>query len=365
MLRSRAVQWVVMGIMLLGLPLAGILLAGKPVGPYLQFPPLTRYVAHAPFSWAVFAFYAAVNMAAVLLIVYLIAIGRKRGRSVRIDRKYRIPWWGRLGMVVMIAGWLLAWTRLAWFAPWQHHTFVLPWIGYILLVNGLCVQRTGRSLLTDAPVRFWALFPVSALFWWFFEYLNRFVQNWYYLGVDHFGTAAYVAFATLAFATVLPAVLSTYRLILSFGIFDPGLRRVMPVRISRPRTAAMAVFISAALGLFFLGLYPSWLFALLWISPLLILIALQTLSDRPTIFTPLKTGDWHPLVAAALAALVCGLFWELWNIGSLAQWQYSLPFVDRFRIFAMPILGYGGYLPFGLQCLVAGEMVLGRRVLSL
>jgi hypothetical protein len=41
------------------------------------------------------------------------------------------------------------------------------------------VKRSGRSLLTESPARFAMLWPVSAIFWWFFEYLNRYVQNWY------------------------------------------------------------------------------------------------------------------------------------------------------------------------------------------
>jgi hypothetical protein len=365
-LQSRWMHGFVMAVLLLGLPPAGLLLAGKDVGPYLQFPPLTRYVAHAPFSWTVFGLYAAINLAGIFLIVHLLLLGRRSGAGRRhVVRTSRMPWWGWLGSGVMAGGWLLAWTRMEWFALFQHHTFILPWMGYILLVNGLCVRRTGKSLLTDAPARFWALFPVSAVFWWFFEYLNRFVQNWYYLGVEDFGTVAYIIFATLAFSTVLPAVLSTYRLLLSFDGIDPGLRRIMPVRLGKPRPAAIAVLFTASLGLFFLGIYPNWLFALLWISPLLILVSLQTLSGRPTIFAPLTAGDWHPVVAAALAALICGFIWELWNVGSLAQWQYSIPFVDRFRIFAMPVLGYGGYLPFGLECLVVGDMVLGRHFLRL
>jgi hypothetical protein len=35
--------------MLLGLPLLGIWIAGYPISDYLEFPPRTRYVQHAPF----------------------------------------------------------------------------------------------------------------------------------------------------------------------------------------------------------------------------------------------------------------------------------------------------------------------------
>jgi hypothetical protein len=67
-------------------------------------------------------------------------------------------------------------------------------------------------------------------------------------------------------------------------------------------------------------------------------------------------GDWRPTVSAALAALLCGFFWEMWNYHSLAKWIYSIPYVERIKIFEMPILGYMGYLPFGLLCIEVSEL---------
>ncbi|KJS33482.1 MAG: hypothetical protein VR64_01490 [Desulfatitalea sp. BRH_c12] len=360
LLQSRPVQWALMTVMLLGLPLLGIGLAGRDVRAYLTFPPLTGQVAHAPFAWSFFIFFAAVDLLFLLFLIRLPAYGYHARRRSSTGR---LPHWGWAGLGIMLAGWVLAWTRWDWFAPFQVHTFFLPWFGYILLVNALCVRLTARSLLTDTPGFFWLLFPVSALFWWFFEYLNRFVQNWYYVGAD-FGPAAYFAFASLAFATVLPAVLSTYRLIVGVGPVS-GATGILPLRLRHPRLAATVILASAGGGLTFIGLFPDVLFALLWVSPLLIITSLQTLAGRPTIFSPLTQGDWRPIVAAAWAALICGFFWELWNIGSLARWHYTVPFVDRFHVFAMPIVGYGGYLPFGLTCLAIGHMILGSGPLRI
>jgi len=67
------------------------------------------------------------------------------------------------------------------------------------------------------------------------------------------------------------------------------------------------------------------------------------------------------VLTSALAALLCGFFWEMWNFCSLAKWVYHVPFVQRFQVFEMPVLGYAGYLPFGLECLVVAEWVLRRR----
>ena len=57
---------------------------------------------------------------------------------------------------------------------------------------------------------------MSAAFWWLFEYLNRFSQNWYYLGGQDLDATAYFWSATLPFSTVIPAVLSTCEFLYSF-----------------------------------------------------------------------------------------------------------------------------------------------------
>ncbi|MGD9070900.1 MAG: hypothetical protein PVI69_03975, partial [Desulfobacterales bacterium] len=44
--------------MLVGLPPLGVWLAGHPLTGYFEFPPRSRTVEHAPFSWTIFSAYA-------------------------------------------------------------------------------------------------------------------------------------------------------------------------------------------------------------------------------------------------------------------------------------------------------------------
>lgn len=81
----------------------------------------------------------------------------------------------------------------------------------------------------------------------------------------------------------------------------------------------------------------------------------------PTLLSPLVKGNWSPLVLSALAALVCGGFWEMWNAYSLVHWEYSIPYVHAFPMGAMPILGYAGYLPFGMECLSVTAFFLDNQ----
>ena len=66
----------------------------------------------------------------------------------------------------------------------------------------------------------------------------------------------------------------------------------------------------------------------------------------------LTRGDWRAVGTFALAALICGFFWEMWNIHSLAKWTYAIPYLEGWHVFEMPLAGYVGYLFFGVEVLV-------------
>jgi hypothetical protein len=342
--------------MLAGLPLLGVWLAGSAPKAYFEFPPQTRLVSHAPFSWPAFYLYSLLIAAAIVAVALRAVRSYRCSPPVAASGAYPFPWWGWAAVAAGAASWALAWTRFPWMGFVQAHTFTPLWLAYIVAVNALCRRRTGRSLLTHRPGFFLALFPASAVFWWFFEYLNRFVQNWYYVG-EHFGPWEYFWYATLPFATVLPAVLSTGELIRSFAWFRRAFGRVRPLSgFDRPLTA-WGVLAAAAAGLAGIGVWPNVFQSLVWVAPLLIIVSLKDLRREAHPLQDLAGTDWTGPASAALAALVCGFFWEMWNFYSLAKWKYSIPFVHRFELFEMPVLGYAGYLPFGLECAVVAGLL--------
>ena len=338
---------------MLTLPLLGIWISGDEMATYLEFPPRTHHVEHAPFSWPVFIGLACVILATV--IPFLLRIVRtKEPRNTPPVRHF--PWWGWLSAALGILFWVVAWTRLPLFKSIQPYTFTPQWFAYIGVVNALTWRKTGNCLLTRDPRSFLALFPLSAAFWWFFEYLNRFVQNWYYTGFPFNSPLHYFLAATLPFATVLPAVLSTEEWLASNPRTSAGLERFVSVRIKNTKGFSVGILLLSAFGLLFIGRFPDQLYPLLWIAPLLLIIAFQTLTNQPAFFPEVGTGDWRRVYRLSLAALICGFFWELWNWNSLAQWIYSVPYVDRFLLFEMPLLGFAGYLPFGLECAVIAAL---------
>jgi hypothetical protein len=349
-MRAAALAVLVLSILLsVAAPLLGLAAAGQPVAAYLDFPPRAVQAAHAPFAWDAFTMLSLPLAGAIVL--YGVAFARSR--SLRRTFSLRpFPWWGLLGLALIVAGWVLAWSDVV-AAEWRRHTFTPLWLGYILVMNGLAFRRSGRSLLADRTGWFLALFPVSALLWWLFEYLNQFVGNWYYAGIQSSGDWDYFLQATLPFSSVLPAVASTWAWLRTFPRFD-----AMSLPSVRGHPAlGWIVLIAGALGLSGIGIWPEALFAMLWLAPLLVLAGLQQLLPGESYFAPLGRGDWRPLLQPALGALVCGFFWEMWNYGSLAKWHYSIPYAQRFHLFEMPLAGYAGYLPFGVECALVMDLV--------
>ena len=63
-IHGATIAWVVAAIVTL--PLLGVILGGRAIHPYLEFPPITRSVTHEPFSGIVFI------QVAVLIVVILV-----------------------------------------------------------------------------------------------------------------------------------------------------------------------------------------------------------------------------------------------------------------------------------------------------
>jgi hypothetical protein len=357
-LRTPSILVALTALLLVGAPLAGAWVAGQPLGPLLELPPRPGRIAAPGFSWIAFWLMAGLVIAAVTpLVGRFVATPRQARQAVR----RAFPAWGYAALAYFGLSWLLAWTRFPWFEPFQQHTFTPLWLGYIAVVNALTVWRKGESIATRNPRRFIALFALSTLFWWFFEYLNRFAGNWRYVGADDFGAVEYTLFASAAYSTVLPAVASTADFLGTFSRLDAAFARWHEVRVPRPTAAAAFALAVTTLLLAALGTYPQHLYPLVWVSPALIIVTLQALGGIETVLAPLAQGDWRGLVTYATAAITCGFFWEMWNYGSLVRWQYSIPHVEAFRIFEMPLLGYAGYLPFGIECAVIAALVLDRK----
>jgi hypothetical protein len=256
-----------------------------------------------------------------------------------------------VGLVLIAVAWWSSWAgpeRFGW------HAFFPLWFGYILTVDAFVAIRTGTSIFERSRRVFLLLFAFSAPLWWGFELANMRLDNWHYTLPHHYTWLQYHTEATIAFSTVLPAVLETAELVASFRHIG-ALRRVRPVLTSPaaiPACVALgAVMIVAAVA------FPRYCFPLLWIGPFFIVDPINAHRGQPSLLTQARRGDWGMIASLAIAGVICGFFWEMWNSHAMPKWTYDVPFVGRPKLFEMPMLGYGGYIPFAFELYAAYHLL--------
>ena len=377
---KRIIHYAVLATALVGVPLVCCILGGRTelLEGIKSFPPRTEdwgfhpellWNYRRPFSWWAFAGLMALTLWCLLPFLkrmyrFVLSRGKAFDLPFYTPSRGRFPWWGWLGVAVLAAGWVMSWNyRFGWFphpsARVQVQISYAPlWAGFIVIMNALCVKRSGHSPMTDHPWAYAATFPSSALFWWFFEYLNRYVWNWYYLGVSELGAAEYVLYATICFASVLPGVCAVAAFLHTFPMFDDKVFSGMGrVNLRKP---GWCVFLGvlAATGLCGIVFAPDYTYPLLWISPVAVFLLVQFLMKERCVLDPVANGNWSVFIRFAFAALICGFCWETWNYYALAKWVYAVPWVHRFQVWEMPLMGFSGYLPFGVECAAVTAWIL-------
>lgn len=259
------------------------------------------------------------------------------GRAIRIAPH------GVVGFVLLTVCWPLNWTL-----PGMRtaYLFFPLWLGYILTVDALVLMRTGSSLWARSRKNFALLFVVSAPVWWLFEIINSRTANWEYLGSATLTQFEYYLLCTVSFSTVMPAIFETAELVRSFG----WMQRFASGPKVKPTPCTNVTLLLTGLAMLALMLaWPKYFYPCVWVSLLLILEPLNHWLGRHTFLEFLQRGDWRPIVSLSLGAVICGFFWEMWNYYSWPKWIYHTPGAQFLHVFEMPLLGYGGYIPFALE----------------
>jgi hypothetical protein len=250
---------------------------------------------------------------------------------------------GWLGLLLLAVCWPLNWAL-----PGMRtaYLFFPLWLGYILVVDALVLARTGTSLLTRSHRDFALLFVASAPVWWLFEAVNWRTGSWEYLSTNNLTPLEYYTLCTLSFSTVMPAVFETAELVRSFRWMETFASRnpIVPTQ-----KFCLGLLLTGAVMLMLTLLWPKFFYPFVWISLALIFEPLNRRLGRRHLLEWLQRGDWRPVLALSLGALLCGFFWEMWNYWSWPKWIYHTPGANFLHVFEMPLLGYGGYVPFALE----------------
>jgi hypothetical protein len=255
----------------------------------------------------------------------------------------KFPRHGWLGLGLLVLFWGLNWSLSG---ARTHWGFFPLWLGYCLTIDGLVLWRTGTSLLRRSPRKYVGLFLVSAPVWWIFELLNVRTQNWTYIGAEIFSPFEYAFWTTLSFTTVIPAVFGSAEF---FASLDFVKRLPRGPVIGADKKTTLIFFLFGWIALALLLIWPQVFFPFIWLSLYFILEPINIWLGNRSLADWIQNGNWRPVISLWLGVLLTAFFWEMWNYYSYPKWIYHVSWGDWLHIFEMPILGYGGYLPFALE----------------
>lgn len=219
---------------------------------------------------------------------------------------------------------------------------LLALMGCMLLASQLVRLRTGNNPLASQRNYYLAMAAASAATGWLLAYLNLYAASW----IPTSGGIAGGLLDTLLFAALAPAVLSLRALLGSFPWLLKRLARGPRLPAPAGEMPILALAAISAMGLLGGGAWPE-LFWLLWLAPLLLLLALQLLWHESTVFSGLKSRDWGRVVCAALAGLAVG------NL-AVSAFRAAGGALETGLPVALPQLGFA---LFGLLCLQLGDVI--------
>jgi hypothetical protein len=266
-----------------------------------------------------------------------------------------------LELVAALAAWAIGlWGIISGQAAILSYLYFFAWYPYILFLDGLLVRLKGKSWLLERPRDFLKMFFWSTTVWLVFEALNLVLKNWGYVDVMPVGWVRWSGYV-LAFATVLPGVLLTAAVIDALGVFQNVKGRAFNLGTWQPASLMVGV----ALLVFPLG-WPYYNFPLIWGAFFFLLDPFCELMGGPSLIARFAAGERRQHLNLLAAGLVCGVWWESWNWFAVSKWVYTLPVLNCFKVFEMPLLGYLGFAPFALECAVMYNFLkaLDERVLT-
>lgn len=250
-----------------------------------------------------------------------------------------------LNLYIGLAGLLAAFTLLALGLPFMKVWFYcFAWWSFIVLVDSLNVRSFGSSPLRESGPGFFEAAFISVPVWLGFELFNLRLENWSYHGLPERLWERWPGYF-IAFATVVPALqelASFFRGCLKSRKIV--VRRLIVTR-SLLRASSIAGFISLALSM----AWPRFFFPFAWLGLIFLLEPVNYRRQTPSFLGDLEKGRAERLASWALAGIAAGLVWEFFNDWAGSHWEYSIPYFNFWKVFQMPLFGYGGFIPFALE----------------
>jgi hypothetical protein len=256
-------------------------------------------------------------------------------------------------------------TAGGWAVLWSVDTYWNP-LAFTALWTGLALTAWGLSPAGYPGVRrhLW-LAALSAPLWWWFELVNARVGNWNYVYTRDLNWSEQAVFSTVAFTTVVPALVAVSSALSPLfrgrgrgaGLSATASRSPVERSTQWKWSLTAAALLQAAVFAFPEIAYPG-----VWVAPFLLADGLLEWRGQAGLITQLRRRQWREAALFGAAGLVCGVLWEFWNYWSMPKWEYDVPLLGFWKVFEMPLLGYGGYVPFAWSVLLLVRLLDHIRV---
>ena len=250
-----------------------------------------------------------------------------------------------IGLLVMITS---ETATLAHVEPFWSWNTPIAWTGFILFADALVFRARGHSWIRSEPREFLCLALTSIPLWLVFEFYNRFIDNWYYVGLPENAALRYFGYAW-SFATIWPAIFEGAALVAVWR----GTAPAPPAHPAPPAPPALVTvsIVAGAVMLVWPLVWPSrYLAAPVWLGFILLLDPINASLGAESLLVDARRGQYDRLVNLALSGFLCGFLWEFWNYWSRSKWHYTVPIMDKVKLFEMPLPGFLGFPAFALEC---------------
>jgi hypothetical protein len=247
-----------------------------------------------------------------------------------------------LSLIALAAAWGLL---LGGVDPVPTWFYVFAWYPTLTLLDGIARRLDGGPSLFARPVLALSLFAWSPVVWLVFEAANFRLGNWYYVFLPAHPVERWAGIL-VSFATVLPAIVLAERALAAAGVFRRRTHRPVVVRPADLRAAVWLALGSAAL----VAVWPRLFFPLVWgVGLFLAEPVAHTHAPSLSLLRDLERGDWGRIGRLLLGGLGIGLLWEGYNHWAEGSWIYTVPGLERIKLFEMPPLGFLGFPIFALS----------------
>lgn len=262
--------------------------------------------------------------------------------------------WIWLGLAIMVVSEA---ATLAQIEPFWSWNTPIAWTGFIIFADAVVWRARGRSWIGSAPREFALLALASIPLWLIFEGYNLVIRNWHYVGLPENAALRYFGYAW-SFATIWPAIFEGAELVAVTRAGRAGqAEQAAQAGATPPALPALPALMSIAAGVLMLAspfltspAVARYLAAPVWLGFILLLDPINAGLGGESLWADWRARRHDRLVNLVLSGFLCGGLWEFWNYWSRAKWHYTVPIMERLKIFEMPVPGYFGFPAFALEC---------------